>query len=181
MIALIGESGGGKTATLMALLRLGYKKIVTYTTRNKREGEVDDIDYHFVSESKFLDMKEHGKFIETACYRGKWYGTAREDLADEKGVLAITPSGFRNLKKNGVHVISFYISVDRRSRLMALLARDKDVDIDKIIKTNVSDIGMFDGVGNEVNYTIDNTNFEKSPQAVALEIAKCCEKEGVCL
>ena len=34
------------------------KKIITYTTRPKRINEIDDVDYHFVSEERFLELKE---------------------------------------------------------------------------------------------------------------------------
>ena len=47
LLVLCGKSGSGKTTTAMILQRkLGLKRVVTYTTRQKRKGEKDGIDYH---------------------------------------------------------------------------------------------------------------------------------------
>ena len=52
MIVLIGESASGKSSIERCLVEdYGYNKIVSYTTRPPRAGEVDGIDYHFAYHS----------------------------------------------------------------------------------------------------------------------------------
>ncbi|MBQ2494305.1 MAG: guanylate kinase, partial [Bacilli bacterium] len=72
MILLIGASASGKTEIAKALFRLhGIKKAVTHTSRPIRPSETPDVDYHFVTEEKFLRLKEEGEFVETTDYNGK--------------------------------------------------------------------------------------------------------------
>ena len=54
MILLCGKTSSGKTFLQKELIKIGYKSIVTYTTRPPRNGEVDGIAYHFVTKEEFL-------------------------------------------------------------------------------------------------------------------------------
>ncbi len=68
LIVLSGPSAVGKGTVLRSLLK-DYKDIsysVSATTRKPREGEVDGIDYFFISEDKFKDLVDKGEFIEWA-------------------------------------------------------------------------------------------------------------------
>ena len=60
------------------------RKVVTYTTRPMRVGEVNHIDYHFVSKEEFIEKANNNFFIETACYNDNYYGTAYEDISRNK-------------------------------------------------------------------------------------------------
>ena len=77
---LSGPSGVGKDAVLADFLTLGtgVRKCVTCTTRPVREGEVDGVDYTFLSPEEFERRKAAGGFFETAVYCGYMYGTPRE-------------------------------------------------------------------------------------------------------
>lgn len=55
-IVLVGQTNSGKTTVAKLLEAYGYKRIVTYTTRPKRQGERDGIDYNFVTDEKFKSM-----------------------------------------------------------------------------------------------------------------------------
>ena len=84
MIILLGKTASGKDTVLNRLVKEhGYKKIVTYTTRPKREREIQDVTYHFIGEDEFKEKIESGFFLEYKEYRsahGTWYyGSAKED------------------------------------------------------------------------------------------------------
>ena len=103
MIALIGMTCTGKDTTLQDLIKLGYEPIVSYTTRPKREGEINGVTYHFVSDDEFELLRSRNIFAETTEYRVAsediWkYGTARLDLKGDK-VMIVNPEGLKNLKK----------------------------------------------------------------------------------
>lgn len=165
MIVLVGESASGKSSIEKELTQLGYNKIVTYTTRPMRAEDIDGETYHFVSEEQFNDMKEKGLFAEHAIYRGWQYGSAKEDCTDNK-VVILTPHGLRQLKKNtDLKIISFYIKVPRRDRLIKILERGDDIE--EAYRRNLSDVGQFDGIEDEVDYVIKNDGYRTNIHSIA--------------
>ena len=172
MIVLIGESASGKTTLANKFINKypEYHRIVTYTTRPKRENEADGIDYHFIPDDEFTELVKRDFFVEHAEYRGWLYGTAKEDcIKNKSSIVILTPSGLRNLKKIKKEIKSVYLYVDRRSRLINILLRGDNID--EAYRRNLSDVGQFDGVMNEVDYVIDNTKFHMDED----ETLKCLE------
>ena len=84
LLVLSGPSGVGKTTVARRLLEANknLKRVVTCTTRDAREGEVDGVDYYFLDESEFLERLESGKFLEHAVVYGKYYGTLKSSVHD---------------------------------------------------------------------------------------------------
>ncbi len=79
MFVLSSPSGAGKTTLADRLLKFDPKLrlSISATTRAPRPGELDGVDYHFVSEKEFLRMQEAGEFLESAKVFGNYYGTPR--------------------------------------------------------------------------------------------------------
>jgi len=79
MFILSSPSGAGKTTISHMLLTADeeIKLSVSVTTRPKRPGEIDGIDYHFVTEEKFETMVEEDDFYEWATVFGYRYGTPK--------------------------------------------------------------------------------------------------------
>ena len=165
MLVLVGESGAGKT-TIQKILdkKYGVKKIVTYTTRPIRKGEADGKDYFFLDENEFQTFVKAGKFVEHASYRGWRYGTPVDGLDIGKAVV-LTPAGLRALKARGIPHYSIYVCVDRRSRFLKLLERGDDKK--EAYRRNLSDVDMFDGIADEVDFTIFNTAYMSDPEEMA--------------
>ena len=92
------------------------KSIVSYTTRPPREHETEGVEYHFISKEEFLQKEEQGFFAETASYNvasGEtwYYGSAVEDLSDDK-VIIVNPHSLEQLRKiKSLNPIAFYITV----------------------------------------------------------------------
>lgn len=158
MIILVGESASGKSSIEKCLVEnYGYTKIVSYTTRPPRANEMDGVDYHFISTEKFLELKENDFFAETAQYNDWYYGTAKEDCTNNK-VAVLTPHGMRQIKKiDDIHTTCFYIEVPRRDRLIKILQRGDNIE--EAYRRNISDVGQFDGIKDEVNYVIHNPHY----------------------
>ncbi len=165
IIIILGESGSGKSTIEKALKSFSYEKIISYTTREPRNNEIDGADYHFISKKEFNKLSEKNFFAEVGCYRGWYYGSASEDCTDKK-VAVLTPHGMRQLKKvDNLKIYSFYIKVPRRDRLIKLLQRGDDIE--EAYRRSVSDIGMFDGIEDEVDHIIDNNGYDKTPLELA--------------
>jgi guanylate kinase len=166
VIVLLGESGCGKSKISKQLEALGYHRIVTYTTREPRieDGELNGVDYFFLSDDEFMKLKEESFFGETGEYRMWHYGSGINSYTIDS-TIALTPKGLRQLKRRNVELKSFYISVPRRERLIKILERGDDID--ESYRRSVSDIGQFDGIEDEVDYVIDNTGCIKTPMEIA--------------
>ncbi len=93
LVILSGPSGVGKDAVLQAWQKLNAKvqKVVAYTTRPKRVGEVDGLDYHFVTHQTFLELLSQGAFLEHKEVYGNFYATPLYDMEQllEKGRIAV--------------------------------------------------------------------------------------------
>lgn len=88
LLVLSGFAGSGKGTICKELLRQydNYAFSVSATTRQPREGEVDGVDYFFISKEKFQEMIENGEFLEYASYVTNSYGTPKkyvEKMLDE--------------------------------------------------------------------------------------------------
>lgn len=158
MIVLVGESGSGKSSVQKYITDNydGYHKLVTVTTRPPRSGEVDGVDYYFVTEEQFNKLVTQGYFLETATYNGWMYGCPADNIG-EKSVAVLTPSGLRAALRRGIPLSSVYIKVDRSSRMIKMLQRGDDPD--EVIRRSMSDVGQFDGVIYETDYYIHNTEY----------------------
>lgn len=81
-IILSAPSGGGKTTIARALLGqrsdVGYS--VSCTTRAPRAGELDGVDYYFLSPREFSERRARGEFAESAEVHGRFYGTLRSEV-----------------------------------------------------------------------------------------------------
>ena len=176
-ICLVGKSCSGKDTIAKELENMGYKRIVTYTTRPIRHNEIDGVDYHFVTNGQFLHMVENGEFAEWRDYKttdGIWYyGSRFADYVGKHKVIILTPDGFKNLNEKGISdLVSFYINVNkselkRRSRLRL----DDKKESKRRRKADKKD---FRGVEKIVDYIIDNTNSD--PFTVA---SICNEMNGI--
>ena len=114
LLVLSAPSGGGKSSIARNLLQgrddLGYS--VSATTRPKRDGERDGVDYHFLTRKEFLRRRDAGEFLESATYGGHLYGTLRSEIdrifaAGRHAVLDIEIEGARQIRRsfpNSLHL-----------------------------------------------------------------------------
>lgn len=83
LIVLSGPSGVGKGTVLKEFindkdLQLAYS--VSMTTRKQRPGEVDGVNYHFVSREEFEKARDNGELLESAEFVGNYYGTPLNEV-----------------------------------------------------------------------------------------------------
>lgn len=181
MIVLLGESASGKDSVLRELIRLGYKRVVTYTTRTPREGEVDGVDYYFLTKDKFKEMESKGIFSETTSYNMKtdgevFYGSVLP-FADEgyDKVMILNPDGLTMAKREEYSATTFYLDVDKRVRKERLKARGDDKkEYARRLKADNRD---FKNIHQEVDYIVkvDKLN----PAEIAMKILSIVQNNSV--
>ena len=116
LFVIAAPSGAGKTSLVRALManHPGLKVSVSSTTRQMRPGEVNGIDYVFLSEADFLQKKDAGEFIEWAKVHGNFYGTSKHWIANETSqgidiVLEIDWQGAQQIKRLFSQAIGIFI------------------------------------------------------------------------
>lgn len=104
MIVISGPAGSGKGTVCAHLMATGdYRFSVSATTRAPRPGEIDGVNYHYITKEEFLARIDSGDMLEYTEYCGNYYGTpkkeAEETLASGKNLLLeIEVEGARNVK-----------------------------------------------------------------------------------
>jgi len=158
MVVIIGHSASGKDTLMNEVVKLtNLKPVISYTTRPMRVGETNGVEYQFITEEEFSEKDHHNCFIETSNYRGWHYGMAKEDCGNDR-VVVVDPCGFRSLKRDGVKVISFFINVPERERLLRLINRGDDIT--ELCRRIISDRDTFRGVEHEVDFVIHNKDID---------------------
>ncbi len=130
MIVLVGASASGKTELAKILFKsYGYTKCITTTTRNPRIQEVNDVDYHFLSEQDFLDLKALDAFLEVSIYNGNYYGFQKRDMVT-KGVVVVDPNGANSIiEYNPNKAFIVYIKSTKQTRKKRMIDRGDDMNI----------------------------------------------------
>ena len=115
LLVVSGPSGVGKS-TITNKLRADERFwiSVSVTTRRIRTGEVDGVDYHFVSDCKFEEMIKANEFLEFAEFAGAKYGTPKKavESALQSGknvILEIELNGARQVRKSSKEAIMIFI------------------------------------------------------------------------
>lgn len=106
LVILSGPSGVGKDTVINEWRRLEprVQRVVAYTTRAPRTGEIADEDYHFVTQERFQELADGGHFLEHKTVHGNSYATPLTDMEallregkiavlkiDVQGALSVMP------------------------------------------------------------------------------------------
>ncbi|WP_456268722.1 guanylate kinase [Kushneria sp. AK178] len=158
-------SGAGKTSLVRELVaatdNIGVS--VSHTTRYKRTGETDGINYHFVDEPTFEAMIQRGEFFEHAWVFDRHYGTSRVEVEKrlargEDVILEIDWQGARQVREQMPQAVSIFILPPSREALRERLAgrgQDDAATIDRRMRDAISEMSHFD----EYDYLIINDDF----------------------
>ena len=133
---IMGKSSTGKDTIFKELLKdnpYSLKTVVPYTTRPIRAGERDGVEYFFVDEERFQDMKKSGRIIEDRCYpsvHGPWrYFTADDgqiDFANNYITIGTIESYVRLKDYFGKdRIIPILVELDDGVRLQRALNRER--------------------------------------------------------
>ena len=129
-------SGAGKTTLVERLVEQisGLRMSRSYTSRAARPGEVDGVDYNFVSRDRFETMVGAGEFLEWADVFGNLYGTCALDTEQllaggHDVVLVIDVQGARQVRRQGLETSTVFVMPPSLAVLeQRLRSRSKDSD-----------------------------------------------------
>lgn len=158
MLVIIGPSASGKTEIVNNLIaHYNMKKMVTYTTRSLRPGEVNGVDYHFISIEDFNQKIKDGFFLEYVIYNGNYYGTSKNSLTSEK-VVIVEASGLKAYIKEAREKIKIvFISCSKAIRKKRMINRQDNEE--SIKKRLANDDEIFsDEIKQLADFVVDTTN-----------------------
>lgn len=133
MLVIIGPSACGKTQIVNQLIeKYHFKKLVTYTTRPMRIGEINGVDYHFITTNEFEEKIKQNFFLEYVSYNHNYYGTSFSDL-DEDKVVIIEAEGLKKyIEKAKDRIKIVYIRCSKPIRKIRMMNRqDKIANIEE--------------------------------------------------
>jgi guanylate kinase len=146
-------SGAGKTTLVERLVEhmSNLRMSRSYTSRPKREGENDGVDYNFVSRQRFEAMIAAGEFLEWADVFGNLYGTCANDterlLADGIDVvLVIDVQGARKVRACGVETTTVFVmppSFEELEQRLRRRSKDSEEAIQRRLEVARAEVATF--------------------------------------
>ena len=170
-IVISGPSGVGKGTICNRLLNeLNAWYSVSTTTREPREGEVDGINYYFVSKEEFEKRIKEDEFLEYNVYNGNYYGTSKKIVLEkmDAGINVfseIDVNGAHNIKRIFPDTLLIYIAPPSMEALRERLMKRGTESAEKIearleiAKKEMQEIEFYD-------YVVINDDLEKAIQEV---------------
>jgi len=168
LFVVSAPSGAGKTSLVRALRQadpaLGLS--VSHTTRAPRPGEVDGVDYHFVSEEAFGRLVSHGAFVEHARVFDRSYGTAEAELrrrldGGQDLILEIDWQGARQVRARFPDAVSVFILPPDLETLEQRL-RSRGQDGDDVIERRMGEAREQVSHYREYDFLVINDDFDQA-------------------
>jgi guanylate kinase len=173
LFVVSAPSGTGKTTVVERLVEVCPRLVRSrsYTSRPARAGEVDGVDYNFISRPSFEGMVTDDAFLEWADVFGNLYGTARDEterrLADgDDVVLVIDVQGARQVRTKTRDTIGIFVLPPTFAILEHRLrgrSRDTGDAIERRLRTAREEIGAVD----EYDYVVVNDDLDRCVDEIA--------------
>ena len=166
LILISAPSGAGKTSLVNEIIDRDdlLIKSVSHTTRAKRPGEEESIDYFFTTESEFNQMVSNNDFIEHAEVFGNFYGTSKNYVEEnlDSGldvILEIDWQGARQIQSVKREAVSIFIAPPTKQELENRL-RKRGKDSEETISIRMSQATSDMKKAQSYNYVVVNDSFE---------------------
>ena len=174
LIALIGKSGAGKDTVLKELLKQkpDFNEVISCTTRPPREGEVDGINYYFITKEQFFDKMKNNEMLEYCSFNNWYYGTPISSLKKDKVNIGVfNPAGIRELHYNKeINLEIFYITARDKIRLLRQLNREENPNVNEIIRRYDTDTQDFLWIEDDFNPCIIVNDYDETPETCAAQV-----------
>ncbi|MCX7738867.1 MAG: guanylate kinase [Hydrogenothermaceae bacterium] len=164
-------AGAGKTTIVNLLLQElpSLRRIVTYTTRNRRKNEIDGMDYVFKTTEEFEVLIRQEAFLEYATVHGNYYGTPKREVFEyiDQGfdvVLVIDIQGMRQVKASFSQTITIFIlppSLEELIQRMRIRGENPE-EIQKRLKTASLEFPAW----RDYDYIVINDSLEKAKNEI---------------
>ena len=184
LVCIIGGSGSGKsTLEDGIIIHDGFSKVVSTTTRDRRDGEHTGREYHFVDVESFINLQKNNELLEHVNFAGNYYGITKSEFnknADNL-VLVVEPNGYmqilKYIKENNINItpIVIFMDISEKERFKNMIKRgDNPITIQERLKseTIVQDFKKFGIVPNIKVSKLNNSTTETIMEDIYLLFEK---------
>ncbi|CAB4122219.1 Gmk Guanylate kinase [uncultured Caudovirales phage] len=126
ILTLTGPSCAGKTTLERKLKDVGYEAVISTTTRQIREGEVNGQNYYYVTREEFAGLVDSGRLVEHIEFGGNCYGVSVEEVErvlsrGKPVVIVVEPNGLRQIQTYATNMgwKTFSVFVDNPPQVIA--------------------------------------------------------------
>lgn len=168
VIVVSAPSGAGKTTICKKILDISSKMVhsISVSTRKPRKGEINGVDYYFVSEKEFLEKRKKKKFVEWARVHDNYYGTPKDFLDESvrKGfdvILDIDVVGALNVKKKYPNSVLIFI-LPPSMKILENRLRERKTDDEKVIEQRLINAKKELGYVDKYDYVVVNLELEEA-------------------
>ena len=175
LFVISGPAGAGKSEIVKAVLRKhsDVHVSVSCTTRAPREGEIDGVSYHFVSEDRFKELVKKDSFYEYAHVHQNYYGTLKSVVQQELDagndlILEIDVQGGRQVLEQDSSAVGIFVSPPSRENLEKRL-RGRGTETEESIRVRLENVAGEVDQAYHYHYVIIHQDWGVVPNA--LEIA----------
>jgi len=180
LFVISGSSGVGKGTVIKEFLKRNpdFMLSVSCTTRAPREGEIDGINYFFLSKEEFQSCIDNDKFLEWAEFAGNRYGTKKKYIKQclDEGkdiILEIDTKGALQVKKQMPESVLIFIAPPSFEVLENRL-RGRHTEDEKTIQTRLHEVKEELARAEYFDYRIINDDLNKA----VLEVEKIINGEN---
>ena len=168
LFTISAPSGAGKTSLVKALLekQTDIAVSISHATRDKRPGEVDGKDYHFVSIEQFEQMVKQDAFLEHAKVFDNYYGTSQQAVEDlllqgKHVILEIDWQGAQQVKQKLPDTVAIFILPPSREALRQRLT-GRGTDDEAIIERRMAAADREMSHYSDAEYLVINDDFDQA-------------------
>lgn len=151
LIALCGPAGSGKDAVFNKVIEKSdsLNKIIGSTTRPPREGEIEGVNYFYLTNQEFIDKIINRDMINYEIFREWQYGTERKAYSDDKTNIGVfNPKALMSLlQEDDFNIYIVFIEVNAKTRIMRQLNREENPDVKEIARRFLADESDFSALG----------------------------------
>lgn len=133
LITITAPTCSGKTYLLEHLEKLGFNRIVGFTTRDPRPAEKHGVDYYFITREEAIQWDKDGLLAESAEFRGHYYGVTNDEMENKINrtnaapVVILEPTGVESYETycalNGFDMFKVFVTTSEKTKIQRLNLR----------------------------------------------------------